>query len=218
MKAGSFFFVALLLLGGNTATAQLLNRTDQVEATRFYKAGSALLKEKKYKEAILEFNNALSINRANADYHYAKGLAHYNLEKYHSATNDLQRAVALDSTQANYYYYLGLIHREFGELGKSNEFFWLALKMNKNSYLKINQSNVRSHIGINYLKQEKYKSAVEIFDVLIANNPENMNAFVNRGIASGYLNDYSHACSDFVKASQLGHSNAAGYMKKYCGN
>lgn len=210
-------FTAVLLTAFFAASAQDDTTLGTPEATQFYKEGSDLLKKEQYAEAKVKFNQALAINRQNPEYHYARGLAHYHLGKNFSAINDLQRAINLDANQSNYYYYLGVIHHELEEYKQSNEYLTVALEKNPDSYLKVSDANVRFHIGVNFIEMEDYESAHDIFGNILQENPQNVSALINRGIAAGFLERYDEACSDFTQASELGNSNAAGYMKKYCG-
>lgn len=209
-------FVLLGLFICLPGIAQNSLQADGRLATEYYTKGAHFLGLEDYEQAIDHFNMALQLNRKNPDYRYARGLANFHLEKYHSAVNDLERAIGMDSNQSNYYYYLGSIYRQLGDYETSIEKFRIAIEKNNDSYLKISELNTLSHIGVNYIKMEKYEEALLVFNKLLTKDNSYESAYVNRGIAAGFLERYDQACSDFTAAAEFGNVNATGYMRKYC--
>ena len=76
--------------------------------------------------------------------------------------------------------------------------------------------------GIKYLQQSQYGKAVTVFDKLIESEPDNSDAYKNRGLAQMNLEAYDKAISDFERTLELTpnargvHSNigVAWYYKK----
>jgi tetratricopeptide (TPR) repeat protein len=57
--------------------------------------------------------------------------------------------------------------------------------------------------GIQYLKQERYESAITVFTELIDLNPQNSDAYKNRGVAHMKLAQYDQAIHDFEKTLEI---------------
>ena len=57
--------------------------------------------------------------------------------------------------------------------------------------------------GIDYLKQERYQAAIEVFNELIDLDPDNPDAYKNRGVAFMKLSEYDLAIQDFEKTKQM---------------
>ncbi len=189
---------------------------DQNKAIEYYQRGSEQLQLKNYKQAIALINSAIAFNRTNADYYYARGLAYYRMEDFEASRADFEKAVDMDPDQSNYYYYLGSIFQKLGDLGKSTVYFQLAIDHNNESFMKIDENNALSHMGINHIRQKDFHSAINIFDELIEKDPTNKAAYLNRGIAEGSLQRVDAACRDFAKATELGSTTASSYSQKYC--
>ncbi|MDX6575575.1 MAG: hypothetical protein QOE96_1528, partial [Blastocatellia bacterium] len=58
--------------------------------------GQALLKDKKFQEASLEFRNALQIDDKLADAHWGLANAYEGLQRYQEAFEEMKQVVALD--------------------------------------------------------------------------------------------------------------------------
>jgi len=57
--------------------------------------------------------------------------------------------------------------------------------------------------GIDHLKQQRYDAAVQVFTELIDLNPDNPDAYKNRGVAYMKLSQYDPAILDFEKTRQI---------------
>ena len=189
---------------------------DQNKATEYYQRGSEQLQLQNYKQAIALINSAIAFNRTNPDYYYTRGLAYYRSGDFEASGKDFEKAIEMDPKQANYNYYLGSIYQKLGDLVESTEHFQRAIDKNTESYMKIDEANALSHMGINHIKQRQFQEAISVFDQLIVKDPENKAAYLNRGIAEGSLQRVEEACKDFAKASELGSSAALNYTEKYC--
>ncbi|MEM9325476.1 MAG: tetratricopeptide repeat protein [Bacteroidota bacterium] len=189
---------------------------DQNKAIEYYQRGSEQLQLQNYKQAIALINSAIAFNRINPDYYYARGLAYYRSEDFETARKDFSKAVEMDPKQANYYYYLGSIYQKLGDLEQSTSHYQLAIERNSDSYMKIDEVNALSHMGVNHIKQKSFDKAIGVFDQLIEKDPDNKSAYLNRGIAEGSLRRVDEACRDFARAKELGSTAASTYSQRYC--
>lgn len=57
--------------------------------------------------------------------------------------------------------------------------------------------------GIDHMKQHRYEAAVDVFTELIEQDPDNPDAYKNRGVAYMKLSQYDPAIRDFEKTRQL---------------
>jgi tetratricopeptide (TPR) repeat protein len=63
-------------------------------------------------------------------------------------------------------------------------------------------------LGLFELSERRYKSAVEQFDKVLADEPHNCDALVERGVSKEKLKDYKGAMSDFNSAMAFKHNGA----------
>jgi tetratricopeptide (TPR) repeat protein len=61
-----------------------------------------------------------------------------------------------------------------------------------------------------------YTEAVLDFNEAIKLNPRYADAYNSRGETKYHLNDVANACSDWIKANELGYISALDNIKKYC--
>lgn len=73
--------------------------------------GQALLKDKKFQEASLEFRNALQIDEKLADAHWGLANAYEGLQRYQEAFEEMKQVVALDPNNLDVRVRLGKIGR-----------------------------------------------------------------------------------------------------------
>src|ERR1051326_9443128 len=61
--------------------------------------GQALLKDKKFQDAALEFRSALQIDERFADPHWGLGNAYEGMQRYQEAFEEMKQAVELDRSE-----------------------------------------------------------------------------------------------------------------------
>lgn len=85
--------------------ALLLHSERQMGADRiFYNRGNAELSAKKWDEAAVDFQRAVTLSPQLAPIHYALGLTYANTKRYEAALAQFDAAIALEPDAANYYY------------------------------------------------------------------------------------------------------------------
>mgnify|MGYP001418255557 CR=1 FL=1 len=70
--------------------------------------------------------------------------------------------------------------------------------------------------GLSKAKSGDYSGAFLDFTKAIELKPDDAMAYSNRGLAKNDLKDLSGACDDWRRAANLGHSNAAKWVKDQC--
>lgn len=78
-----------------------------------------------------------------------------------------------------------------------------ALKMLPNSSV--------GHVGL-YCNQQQYEQAIKDYDKVIELNPNDANAYLNRGNAYGNLGQYDQAIKNYDKAIELNPNDANAYV------
>jgi|SRR5208283_2635915 len=71
-----------------------------------------------------------------------------------------------------------------------------------------------NNMGKLYLKQQEYEKAIAEFDKLIDRDPGYSNAYLNRGLAKGYLNKYDDAIADFSSAISVAPYDSIAYFNR----
>lgn len=106
-------------------------------------------------------------------------------------------------------------------LNWSNLNFWGSSSSNASPTLNSIQANRQSGGYVNHYKQGKvsykhreYELAVDSFSQVIAQDPENTIAYVNRGNARYNLKDYEGAIEDFTQALQINPATIKAYVNR----
>ena len=63
---------------------------------------------------------------------------------------------------------------------------------------------------------EDFRGAISDYNICVEINPKEAKAYLNRGIAKGFLGLFESGCLDFSKAGELGSAMAYELIKKYC--
>lgn len=140
----------------------------------FYNKGNELNKQNKFEEAVLSYDQALSISK-DPKYYYQKGLVLSKLSKNKEAEDALRSAIALnDSFDIGYVALASLqtVNKDYDGAVKSYE---KALTVTKNENLKssIKESISKTYLsaGNNSYKDKKYDQSIEWMLKSINNSP-----------------------------------------------
>ena len=134
------------------------------EAQTYISKGNALAKEKKYEEAIKEYEEALKLEPKNIKAYLSLGLIYANSGDLSKALHYAEKASQIDPSYTSFYN-LGLIYATKKEPSKAVESFERALAINPTSYLAEYQR------GLAYASQEDYDKAIECYNHVIELNP-----------------------------------------------
>lgn len=139
-------------------------------------------------------------------------LAKCTWEFYQDTVKALKLVDALISkeiTNAEYYNLKGYICYQAGDSATADTNFDLAIKNG-------NLAQAHNGKGLIQMKAGNYPEAIKHFNDAITANLNYGDAYLNRGIAKETFEDYTGACEDFLKATELGAANANEYYTKQC--
>ena len=172
------------------------------------KRGIAKYNLGEYKNALNDFNHAISIypNYANAYYH--RGKAKGGLKDYKGAIDDYNEATKIDPNNADAYYYLGHAKYELNDYKEAINNYTKAINNYTkaiNNYTKAinidsNHENAYYHRGTARYILEEYQGAIDDFTKAIKLNPNDAILYSNRGNAKHKLNDHKGAINDYNKS------------------
>ncbi|WP_414529438.1 tetratricopeptide repeat protein [Nodularia chucula] len=91
----------------STVTAQVPDSTKKDDAVMYLKRGFDRLKEKKYQEAIADFNQVIKLEPDNIYAYLGKGLGNFSLENYQAAKENFDQALEISPNFAHGYYFRG---------------------------------------------------------------------------------------------------------------
>lgn len=210
----------------------------------WYARGNALQEFKRYEEALRDYNKSIELDSTFADRYYNRGLARFALRDSIGAYNDLTKAIKISPRYALAYFQRGLVNENlkrnieaikdyskclfyYPDLAlaynnradiklrmKDNEGamkdFNMAVKLSpKSAQIIVNRAKVFLSFGRNQEAFDDCNRAISI-------DPNYPISYFYRGIAYLQSGDKPNGCKDLNTAMQLGMSDAAYYINKFC--
>jgi tetratricopeptide (TPR) repeat protein len=167
--------------------------------------GNAYLQARKYRAAAQAYQQAVSMDPANAEWHYNYALALSDLSDRAGEERELEKAVELDPNLAKAHDDLGLCYLADGKSPLAERQFNAALE------IKPQFAEAQNNLGVLYARQGKNRSAVSLFKQATINNPQYAQAYMNWGIVLASEEHYDEASDLFRKAVQISPNLATAY-------
>jgi tetratricopeptide (TPR) repeat protein len=168
------------------------------EVEEAYGRGVALLKEGKFKEALLEFNQATQADETWGEAFLGKAEAMKALEDYQGATLAYSRAIQYLPRSAAALNGRGECALELNQIDAAAADFAQALELDPTNPVVL--SNL-GHIMANYTRDPQ--SAIRRLDDALAQNDKDARAFRDRGYAHALLRNFKAAEADLAKAAEI---------------
>jgi tetratricopeptide (TPR) repeat protein len=137
-----------------------------------------------------------STKNAKAKAYMVSGNAKFEREDYQGAIADYNRALSLDPNYANAYFGRGAARGKMGDSFRAVEDFKQALKIDPD------HADACNNIG-NLLIGTNDSEAIGYLNRAIQIEPNNANAYANRGMARFNLQDYPGAIADYDRSLAL---------------
>lgn len=196
------------LLNNNNGAIADLNEAEKIDPSEpeiYYNRGNAENDIKLYKEAIVDFDKAISLS-SHEDYYLARGNSKKAIGLYEEAIKDYSQAISIKSNFTDAYYNRANAKQKFSDFIGAIEDYDKAIKIEPTkieSYM--NRGNAK-------IRLQKYQEAIMDFDLYIKMNPANYLAYSNRGIANGGLKNNEKAINDYSRAIEINPNSADSYF------
>lgn len=206
--------------------------------------GEALAALGNYPGAIKDLSNAIKINTRTEKYYLLRAESYIKTEKYKNAAEDLETALDLNPANFDNYKKLAEVYAFTGNIDKAEEnlnyyltffeedkdatFLFGKIYLNANQPLKAlpylnkclenDKTNPEyfTSRGNAYLQTKTYEYAIKDYSMSLDLEPNNADAYLNKGIARQKSGDQKGACSDWQKAYKLGSKKALEYLLDFC--
>lgn len=142
---------------------------DRGRSEIFATRGFALLKVKKYDQAVSDYNNAIELTSKSAKLYSSRAVAFSKLKEWDHALEDAETAIKLDPSNAGLYKLRGLCYEQAGEAAKAASDMDTAAKMKPS----LNAFRLR---GLTRLAAKDYEGALEDFEYLLSVDPNDKEA------------------------------------------
>jgi len=183
-----FFLFFSLFLFAHTAEAGTIE--DHILS------GNKFVQDKKYQEAIREYETVIKIDPQNPEANLLLGLTLANTGDLDRAVKYSTTAVQLKPTYAGYYN-LGLIYANQGKYDLAVEAYEKASEINPKSYQTWYQ------LGLVYAQSLKFDKAIEAYNKVIELNPKFASAYQGLGGAYFWLGETESAYAQVAKLKEL---------------
>jgi tetratricopeptide (TPR) repeat protein len=160
--------------------------------------GEALRKEKKWDEAIAEYNKAIQLNSGYAEAYMRRGNAHSDKGEYDQAISDYTKAIDIDRDFAAAYCNRAYTYEKKGQYDQVISDYTKAIEINPRYAIAYNNR------GSAYAVKGQYDQAISDYTKAIEINPVYSEAFHNRGFAHYFKQQYDKAWDDIRNARSLG--------------
>jgi len=169
--------------------------TDKV--TELLAAGNELFDQKKYEEAVQEYQSILKENPGLYIVHKNIGNAYYELEDYDSAIKHYELVLAKEPDSTDVLIALGNMYLEKGELEKGLSYF------NQIDMEKITSPLTFYNIGTSFFNKGEINKAVEYYNRAIGLDPDLSDAYYQLGLCYLNMNEKEDAKKSFKKFLEL---------------
>lgn len=204
---------------------------DPTFADAYYKRSLVLIKLERMNEALADQDKALQLNPRIAGLYDTRAQLKMLVEDYPGAIEDLSRAIEENPARLQLYDALAQAHLASGNFESAIEGYNTLLRNNPDDTLGyvlraityLNSGNIdaarkdiakalelnENHVlaqdvqGLIFLKEQRYREAIDAFDRVISSNPQIHLAHYNRGVARRLMGDLEGALKDFDKAVEL---------------
>lgn len=172
------------------------------------KRGEALHSEKKYDEAVREFDRAINLEPANVEAYRLRGRSKREKGDLQGALNDFNRALELEPDNNRTLLGRGLVREKLGDLQGAMTDYTRGIQLDTK------YPNGYSYRGLLKINSKDYRGAVADFDAAIGLEPQNVSAYINRGLAKARLGDNASAIGDYDRAIELDPKRALAYNNR----
>lgn len=179
----------------------------------------------KYDEALRDINDALNLNKQNAELYYNKSLIFFSTHQKDSQNIALDNCLKINANHSEASYYRGVNYFQDNNITDAVKFFSISITTNPNYAFALNDlgscyrvqqntdsaiyfyeraikadsnlSHVHNNLGSAFLAKKKHDAALKEFTKAYQLDNTNFNALLNRGVLNFEINNLKGAQRDF---------------------
>ena len=168
-----------------------------------------LAKAKSFRDAIVKWEKASSLNPEDVDYVYKLGLVYYELKKYHDSLRYVENAVKLCPIHYRAHLLAGINWIKLRKFDRAEQHLVESRRLNKNNLL------IYLNLGAIYSIQKRHNEAIDMFNTVIGFAPKESRAYLGLARLYSMLDDVEASNSYFKKVIELSPgSRLADYAKR----
>ena len=162
----------------------------------FY-AGRALVEQKQYGKAVIEYNKAIRRRPDSAESYCNRGAAKAENNRLKAAIADFDEAIRLDPDFTEAYYNRGIAKAQDNKPKEAIDDFDKAI------HLKPDYADAYHYRGVAKVADNRLEEAIKDFDEAVRLSPDYAGTYRNRGLTWEMLGEDEKARADFAKAEEL---------------
>lgn len=221
---------------------RLKNRTPEEKLGDEHKLkGNELYKQKKFEEALKEYDEAIKVNPNEIMYHFNKAAVYIEMKDYEKSIETCNYAIenrynfkAEYSQIAKFYNRLAITYTKMKKYDKAIECYQKSLvedncrttrnalkeverikdKEEREAYIDPVKAEEHRNKGNEYFKNNDFPNAKKEYDEAIKRNPNDAKLYSNRAAALTKLLEYPSALEDVMKAIELDPNFVKAYSRK----
>ena len=191
-------FVIALILTGVVQLPAMAQFVRDLEATAAVEAGIQLLKQEDWNEAVESFSKAVEIDPTFPEAYVGIGDALRELEDYQGAINNYRQALDINPKLSRALYGRGVCWREQGDLNAAITDFDDANQLDRKD------PEIAADLGdLLVTALGDPIRGKRLLDTAITLDPDNAEAYRNRGTAHAMLRDFDESIKDLEKSIEL---------------
>jgi len=137
--------------------------------------------EELYSEAYILYNSMLDIVPDRIDFRFQMGSVAYRLNRFKDAEMQLDLVLEQDNNHEGALYYKGCLQIRAGVMEKAALYFKRAAGVGGDFF--IGSLNQLHSIALNHFQEGRYKTALDLFDFIIMENPSDTLVLSNKALA-----------------------------------
>jgi tetratricopeptide (TPR) repeat protein len=208
----NFFTLSLLIIPVVFALFIGACTTPEKAKAQHVARGQALLKDKKFQDAVLEFRSALQIDERLADAHWGLANAYEGMQRFQEAFNEMKQTVELDANNLDARVRLGnyFIVNARQSAAAISEAERLARDI-----LQKDPNHIEGHIlmGTVFYTQGKKAEALQELNHAVELNPERIESHLSLARLYALTNDMATADATYKHAISVNNSSALAHYE-----
>ena len=164
--------------------------------------------EGRYSQAVVLYDQAISLSGSDSELYFLKGLALFELVRYKDAIDAFTAAIRNNPGYHQAWFWKGRASFMMGDYDEAVRSFYKAIELDEGN------TEYWYYRGLALSSRGQYDLAIAHFDKILLINPSMENAWSSRGYAFVMEKNYTEALHSFDEALRINSGNAENWINK----